>query len=319
MNTKKQHYLNALGIEVWQIRTSNKTNASTPTRQEDSLETLRALVSHCTACPLHTTRTQTVFGTGNPHADLMIISDSPGLNEDQKGEPFVGLEGQLLNAMLQSIGINREQVYLTTILKCRPSHHDTLRQGTVRPSHHNSLQQAMNHPHHNSLQQETDHPSHHNSLQQETDHLSHHNSLQQETDHLSHHNSLREKTDHLSYHHSLLQEMNLCTPFLEKQIEFVRPKLILCLGEATACYLLKTNDSLKELRGKFNTYCTIPLLVSYSVSHLLKNPKDKRHAFSDLHLVLQLLQKSGNSPDRPPLKQKAVLSLTIASERGGVH
>ncbi len=81
---------------------------------------LRAKVEACRACELHKTRTQTVFGVGNQNADLMIIGEAPGADEDRQGEPFVGNAGQLLNAMLKAIGFNREQVFIANILKCRP-------------------------------------------------------------------------------------------------------------------------------------------------------------------------------------------------------
>ncbi len=77
-------------------------------------------VSQCSACGLHTGRKQTVFGVGNQNADLMVIGEAPGAEEDRQGEPFVGRAGQLLNAMLRATGLQREQVYIANILKCRP-------------------------------------------------------------------------------------------------------------------------------------------------------------------------------------------------------
>ena len=83
-------------------------------------DALRRTVSTCQACGLHPTRTQTVFGVGNRNADLMIIGEAPGADEDRQGEPFVGRAGQLLNLMLEAIGFAREQVYIANIIKCRP-------------------------------------------------------------------------------------------------------------------------------------------------------------------------------------------------------
>ncbi|MCB1857280.1 MAG: uracil-DNA glycosylase [Gammaproteobacteria bacterium] len=77
-------------------------------------------VAQCTACDLHAGRQHTVFGVGNREADLMVIGEAPGAEEDRQGEPFVGRAGQLLNAMLGAIGLRREQVYIANILKCRP-------------------------------------------------------------------------------------------------------------------------------------------------------------------------------------------------------
>ncbi len=85
-----------------------------------ALETLRASVAACTRCALHASRTQTVFGVGDPHARLLVVGEAPGADEDAQGEPFVGRAGRLLNAMLAGIGLAREQVYICNILKCRP-------------------------------------------------------------------------------------------------------------------------------------------------------------------------------------------------------
>lgn len=81
---------------------------------------LAGRVSACDKCILSKTRTNTVFGVGNQTADLMIIGEAPGADEDRQGEPFVGRAGQLLTAMLGAIGFSREQVYIANILKCRP-------------------------------------------------------------------------------------------------------------------------------------------------------------------------------------------------------
>ena len=77
-------------------------------------------VSQCTACELHAGRQNTVFGVGDRSADLMVIGEAPGAEEDRQGEPFVGRAGQLLNAMLLAIGLQRDQVFIANILKCRP-------------------------------------------------------------------------------------------------------------------------------------------------------------------------------------------------------
>ena len=74
----------------------------------------------CAKCPLAATRTNLVFGVGNPHANVMFVGEGPGKNEDLKGEPFVGAAGQLLNQMLDRAGIPRESIYIANILKCRP-------------------------------------------------------------------------------------------------------------------------------------------------------------------------------------------------------
>jgi len=82
---------------------------------------LKAAVSGCTKCALHTTRTQTVFGVGDENADWMLIGEAPGAEEDRLGDPFVGQAGKLLDNMLAAIGLSRGQnVYIANVLKCRP-------------------------------------------------------------------------------------------------------------------------------------------------------------------------------------------------------
>lgn len=95
-----------------------------PSGEASPAEALAALdrdqVSVCTKCPLHESRTQTVFGVGNPQADVVLVGEAPGRNEDLQGEPFVGAAGQLLNKILEAIGFSREDVYICNVLKCRP-------------------------------------------------------------------------------------------------------------------------------------------------------------------------------------------------------
>lgn len=81
---------------------------------------LQAQVAACTRCPLHQTRTQTVFGVGDRDADWLVIGEAPGEQEDLQGEPFVGPAGLLLNEMLRAMGLARQQVFIANILKCRP-------------------------------------------------------------------------------------------------------------------------------------------------------------------------------------------------------
>lgn len=85
-----------------------------------SLEELRERIGDCQRCPLARTRTNLVFGVGSPHARLMFIGEAPGRNEDLQGEPFVGAAGKLLDELLASIGLNRSEVYIANVLKCRP-------------------------------------------------------------------------------------------------------------------------------------------------------------------------------------------------------
>ena len=113
MTNLVQYYLQTMGIESWIPR--NKALSC-----ENALTKLEQEVAACQLCPLHQTRSQTVFSRGNPRAKLMIIGEAPGFYEDKQGLPFVGKAGQLLNQMLKSIGMGEEEVYIANVLKCRP-------------------------------------------------------------------------------------------------------------------------------------------------------------------------------------------------------
>jgi uracil-DNA glycosylase family 4 len=139
----REQYLEALGVELWTSRPRSAAAvtgappepgepAPPPVRQpeapaavaepadEAQWEALRVEVSGCTLCELSRTRTQTVFGVGNRRAELLVIGEAPGADEDLQGEPFVGRAGQLLNSMLRALGSPRETVYIANVLKCRP-------------------------------------------------------------------------------------------------------------------------------------------------------------------------------------------------------
>jgi uracil-DNA glycosylase len=87
----------------------------------DKLAAVQERVRPCTKCPnLASSRTQTVFGVGNPDADIMFVGEAPGADEDAQGEPFVGRAGQLLTKIIKAMGFPREEVYIANVLKCRP-------------------------------------------------------------------------------------------------------------------------------------------------------------------------------------------------------
>jgi DNA polymerase len=88
----------------------------------ENWDTLKAQCGQCQRCPLGQTRTNLVFGVGNENADVMFIGEGPGQQEDLKGEPFVGPAGQLLDTMLEIIHLDRSQVYIANMVKCRPPH-----------------------------------------------------------------------------------------------------------------------------------------------------------------------------------------------------
>jgi len=89
----------------------------------DTQNTLRAFhdeIKDCQKCALATGRTQVVFGHGNPEADIMFVGEAPGYYEDKEGRPFVGAAGKLLDRLLQEIGLQRSEIYIANVLKCRP-------------------------------------------------------------------------------------------------------------------------------------------------------------------------------------------------------
>jgi DNA polymerase len=153
----RQRYLKAMGITQWQLRSGPEAVEEAPAiepvppieetpaldepppyaeaeaplaqrppdapRQDVAgldWDALRRQVRDCRACELRTGCSQTVFGVGNIQADLLVIGEAPGADEDRQGEPFVGRAGQLLNAMLLAMGFKREAVFIANIVKCRP-------------------------------------------------------------------------------------------------------------------------------------------------------------------------------------------------------
>jgi len=128
----------------------------------------------CTKCPLAETRTQVVFGVGDPHTDLLFVGEGPGEQEDLTGEPFVGRAGRLLTSLIEDIGLTREQVYIANVVKCRPP-------GNRDP---------------------------------------------------------------------LPLEIESCRPYLEAQIGFIEPKVVVTLGNFATKLLLDTKDGITKLRGR---------------------------------------------------------------------
>lgn len=135
MDAKKIELLAAMGIDVWRVKDGNDgknkndgsgiafTSNKDVTSNENVIPTWEDLENRlhaCALCKLSKTRTNIVFGAGNRNTDVMLIGEAPGENEDLQGEPFVGRAGLLLNEMLRSIGLERKDVYIANILKCRP-------------------------------------------------------------------------------------------------------------------------------------------------------------------------------------------------------
>jgi len=124
LTTQQQAYLSTIGVTLWQDQSAlaPAKGLDTDSSVLGSLgwDELTERVNGCVDCDLHTGRTHAVFGVGHQQADLLIIGEAPGAEEDRQGEPFVGRAGQLLNEMLMAIGLDRQQIYIANILKCRP-------------------------------------------------------------------------------------------------------------------------------------------------------------------------------------------------------
>jgi DNA polymerase len=167
--------------------------------REEKVARLQAMdeseVKVCTRCRLHSTRTNTVFGEGDPDAKIFFVGEGPGEDEDRTGRPFIGRSGQLLTKMIVGgMGLKREQVFIANIVKCRPPANRV--------------------------------PG--------------------------------------------LDEVAACTPYLERQIEIVRPKVIVTLGLPAATYMLKTKQSMGKLRGQWHSWRGIKLMPTYHPSYVLR-------------------------------------------------
>lgn len=191
-------------------RTSPVTKTLFATQEKwmeaSSLDSLNEQICTCMKCPLGKTRTKFVFGVGNPNADVMLIGEAPGADEDRQGEPFVGRAGQLLNKILEAVNLKREEVYICNILKCRPP-------GNRDP-------QPL--------------------------------------------------------------EVEQCEPYLHKQIELVKPKIIVALGRIAGQTLLRTGDALGSLRSQVHDYLGVPMIIVYHPAALLRNPNFKKVMWEDM-------------------------------------
>lgn len=185
---------------------------SPPSGAGGDLETFRQQICECVRCPLGHTRTNFVFGSGNPDADIFFVGEAPGQQEDRQGLPFVGAAGELLTKIIGAIQLSRDDVYICNVLKCHPP----------------------------------------NNRDPQPD------------------------------------EVASCEPYLQRQIEIVRPRVICCMGRHAAHALLKTEASLSRLRGKLHQYQGIPLIVTYHPAALLRNPGYKRAVWEDVKWVRRL-------------------------------
>ena len=179
----------------------------------DTLPRIREDIGDCTRCKLHKGRTKIVFGTGNPNADLMFVGEGPGRDEDLSGEPFVGRAGKLLTDMIKAMGLERADVYIANVVKCRPPE-----------------------------------------------------------------NRLPEK-----------DEIAACSPFLMRQIDAIKPKVICTLGSCSAQTLLQTAQGISKLRGEWFDFRGTKLMPTYHPAYLLRNPAAKPEVWKDLQKVMAVL------------------------------
>ncbi|MGQ9695052.1 MAG: uracil-DNA glycosylase [Thermodesulfobacteriota bacterium] len=211
-----RHYLEEemeLGWEGWENNPTIKLGQEI--FSTDNLDSIRKELGDCQRCGLHAARTQIVFGTGNPQAELVFVGEAPGREEDLQGEPFVGQAGQLLTRIIEAIGLKRKEVYITNVIKCRP------------PENRNPA----------------------------------------------------------------AEEILACEPFLIKQLQAIRPRLICALGTFAAQTLLKTEAKISALRGKFHIYQGIPLMPTYHPAFLLRNPQKKRDVWEDMKKLKKEYEK----------------------------
>ena len=180
---------------------------------QEALQLIRDEIGDCTRCPLHKGRNKLVFGDGSPTARLMFVGEGPGADEDAQGIPFVGKAGQLLNNMIAAMGLQREEVYIANVVKCRPP-------GNRVPEP---------------------------------------------------------------------EEGNTCSPFLFRQIDVVRPEVLVALGATAATYLLGTRQPLAGLRGRVHAFRGTQLIVTYHPAYLLRDPRQKKEAWADLQIAMKEL------------------------------
>jgi DNA polymerase len=181
------------------------------------LESVRADLGDCRRCRLCEGRTHLVFGVGHPAAEILFIGEAPGRDEDLQGEPFVGAAGQLLTKMIGAMGLERDEVYIANVTKCRPPEN-------------------------------------------------------------------RDPTP---------EEVDTCEPFLRRQIEAIKPRIIIALGNFAAKTLLRTDQGITRLRGRFHTYQGIPLMPTFHPAALLRNPDYKRPVWDDLKAVMAEMDRLG--------------------------
>jgi DNA polymerase len=113
-------FLRDIGLESLELGAARTVAVDATPPNASDLTAIREDIGDCQRCKLARTRTNIVFGSGNPHAELVFVGEAPGFDEDRQGLPFVGRAGQLLTKIIESINLTREDVYICNVLKCRP-------------------------------------------------------------------------------------------------------------------------------------------------------------------------------------------------------
>ena len=183
-------------------------------RERETLEHIRGDLGDCHRCRLAAGRKTIVFGQGSARAQLVFVGEGPGADEDEQGLPFVGRAGQLLNRMLQSIGIKREDVYICNVVKCRPP-------GNRTPER---------------------------------------------------------------------DEIESCSPFLLRQIEAIRPRLVCCLGAPAVKTLLGLKEGMLKIRGRFYDYGAAKALATVHPAYVLRNPREEKILREDFEKIRDFLR-----------------------------
>lgn len=183
--------------------------------RRESLDEVREDLGDCQRCKLAAGRKHIVFGQGNPRAELVFVGEGPGADEDEQGLPFVGRAGQLLNRMLQAVGIRREDVYICNVVKCRPP-------GNRTPER---------------------------------------------------------------------DEVEACSPFLFRQIEAIRPRLVCCLGAPAVKTVLGLKEGILKLRGHFYDFGSAKALATVHPAYVLRNPREEKILREDFARIRAFLQR----------------------------
>jgi len=178
-----------------------------------TLAEIREEMGECQRCKLGKGRTNLVFGEGSPQARLMFIGEAPGAEEDLQGRPFVGEAGQLLDKMLHKLGLMREDIYITNIVKSRPP-----RNRDPEPD-----------------------------------------------------------------------EVEACLPFLFKQIDSIRPLVIVTLGRIATQNLLDTREPITKLRGTWQKFHGVRVMPTFHPSYLNRFPKERHKTWKDMQQVMEYL------------------------------